>query len=62
MSLDVLQCPRCPGRMTVIACITERDVIRKILSAMGLPEEAPRVAPARPPPDPQARFEFVQEG
>jgi hypothetical protein len=48
--------------MKVIACLTERDVIRKVLRAMGLPEEPPRVSPARPPPDPQGRFEFVQEG
>jgi len=47
---DVLGCPRCGGRMRVIACITERRVVRTILRAMGLPEEAPVREPARAPP------------
>ncbi len=59
MSLDVLACPRCPGRMELIAIITEPEPIGKILRAMRLPEEAPVVAPPRAPP--QAEFEFVQD-
>jgi hypothetical protein len=31
--LDVLECPRCGGRMSVIATIEAADVLRKILSA-----------------------------
>jgi len=32
----VLQCPRCDGRMKVIALIQDRAVIVKILPHMGL--------------------------
>jgi hypothetical protein len=45
--------------MKVIATIDEPGVIRKILRAMGLPAEAPRAEPARPPR--QLRFEFDQD-
>ncbi len=48
--LDVLECPRCGGRMTVIATIEATDVLRKILSHLGLPTEPPTPLPARPPP------------
>jgi hypothetical protein len=36
--------------MKVLAAITEPDVIRKILDHLGIPNEAPRRAAARPPP------------
>jgi hypothetical protein len=36
-NIDVLECPRCQGRMTPIAVITERDVIEKILMHLRLP-------------------------
>jgi len=45
--------------MEVIATIDEPGVVRRILEAMGLPWEAPRASPARPPPC-QLRFEFDQ--
>ncbi len=48
--LDVLQCPRCGGRMSVIATIEAADVLRKILGHLGLPTEPPAPLPARPPP------------
>ena len=56
--LDVLQCPRCPGRMELIAAITEPGPIRRILRHLDLPEDPLRAAPPRPPPDPG--FEFDQ--
>ncbi len=59
LGLDVLACPRCDGRMRVIACITEPGPIRKILRAMKLSTEIPRPLPARAPP--QGEFEFGQE-
>jgi len=43
---DVLQCPRCDGRMKVIALIQDRPVIVKILTHMGL--SAAEVVPAPP--------------
>jgi len=48
--LDVLACPRCGGRMSVIATIEARDVIRTILGHLGLPTEPPAPLPPRPPP------------
>ncbi|MBI3637331.1 MAG: transposase [Candidatus Rokubacteria bacterium] len=48
--IDVLACPRCGGRMSVIATIEAGDVMRTILGHLGLPTEAPNPLPARPPP------------
>ena len=46
-ALDVLACPRCGGRMTVIATIDDPRVVRKILDHLGLPTTVPM---PRPPP------------
>jgi hypothetical protein len=45
-SLDVLECPRCMGRMKIVAAIHHPDAARKILECVGLPSRAPPVAPA----------------
>jgi hypothetical protein len=50
---DVLECPRCQGRMRLIATITDPRVIVAILSCVGLEPRAPPLAPARPPPEPE---------
>jgi hypothetical protein len=47
---DALTCPKCQGRMKLLAVIMEPDAIRKILDHLGIPSEAPRRAAARPPP------------
>jgi hypothetical protein len=47
--LDVLECPRCLGRMKIVAAIHSPAAIRKILDCLGLPSRAPPVAPARSP-------------
>jgi hypothetical protein len=47
---DALTCPKCNGRMKILAVITEPDAIRKILDHLGLPSEAPRRTAAHPPP------------
>jgi hypothetical protein len=47
---DALTCPKCSGRMKILATITKPDAIRKILDHLGIPSEAPRRAAARPPP------------
>ena len=44
--LDVLDCPRCHGRMELIACTPDPLVAHKILTHLGLPTRAP----PRPPP------------
>ena len=45
--IDVLDCPRCHGRMRVISTIEDPKVIRRILEHLGLPTEIPSPAPAR---------------
>ena len=51
---DVLACPRCPGRLTLVALIQEPAVIARILRHLGLPEAVPVMRPARAPPLPFA--------
>jgi hypothetical protein len=46
---DMLACPRCGGRLRLIAVIEEPRVIRRILGHLGLPTEA---RPSRAPPIP----------
>lgn len=48
--LDVLACPRCNGRLRLIACVQKPTVIHAILDHLGLPTEAPQPHPARAPP------------
>jgi hypothetical protein len=47
-SVDV-QCPKCKGRLRVLAVITERDPISRILAHVGMPTQAPPIARARDP-------------
>jgi hypothetical protein len=49
--IDVLACPKCGGRMELIATIEEPTVVRKILAHLGLSTALPEARPARPPPD-----------
>ena len=48
--LDVLECPRCQNRMTIVATVLKRESVVKILSHLGLETTAPLIHPARPPP------------
>ncbi len=43
--LDVLACPRCGGRLRLIATIEDPAVVEQILAHLGL-------SPPPPPPDP----------
>lgn len=47
---DVLACPRCPGRMVMLATIEDPAVIRRILAHLGLPLDGDAPDPAHPPP------------
>jgi uncharacterized protein YbaR (Trm112 family) len=47
--LDVLACPRCGGRLRLIALIEEAAVIERILRHFGVPTEIPVPRPARAP-------------
>lgn len=53
--LDVLGCPRCGGRLRLIALIEQAAVIQRILRHLGLPETVPTPSPARAPPLPLRR-------
>jgi hypothetical protein len=48
--LDVLACPRCGGRLLLVALIEEAAVVERILRHLGLPTEVPAPHPARAPP------------
>jgi hypothetical protein len=50
-SVDVLECPKCQGRLRVVAVITEPEPVRRILAHLGLPTAAPTTARARDPTD-----------
>jgi hypothetical protein len=48
--VDALACPKCDGRMKILAVITNPDSVRAILDNLGIPSEAPRCHRARSPP------------
>ena len=49
---DVLACPRCRGRLRLVALIEEASVIHRILRHLGVPTEVPEPRPGRAPPRP----------
>ena len=60
--LDVLRCPRCAGRMELIATIDDPAVILRILAHLALPgaRDAPaRPAAVSPPRDAQPALPFA---
>ncbi len=48
--VDVLACPRCGGRLRLVALIEQASVVQRILRHLGLPTEVPESRPARAPP------------
>ena len=60
--LDVLRCPRCAGRMELLATIDDPAVIARILAHLGLPgaRDGPEAAAAvSPPRDAQPTLPFA---
>lgn len=47
-AIDVLECPKCMGRMKILAFITKPDVVRRILEHLDLPIAPP--SSSRGPP------------
>ena len=47
---DVLACPRCPGRLRLVALIQQPEVVGRILTHLGLSAELPLLRPSRDPP------------
>ena len=56
---DVLACPRCPGRLQLVALIQDGAVIQRILRHLRLPDVVPEMRPSRAPPLP---FEAHEDG
>jgi hypothetical protein len=50
-SVDVLECPKCHGRLRVLAVITDREPVQRILAHLGMPTDPPPLARARDPTD-----------
>ena len=48
--IDVLECPKCKGRMKLIAMVTERSSIRRFLTGVGELVDVPERSPSRGPP------------
>jgi len=49
-ALDVLACPRCQGRLKLLAMVTEPASIARYLAAVGEAKKVPRRSPSRGPP------------
>lgn len=49
-AIDVTKCPKCDGRLRLVAAITDRASAKRYLDHVGLPSEIPSLAPARAPP------------
>jgi hypothetical protein len=48
--IDVLECPRCKGRMQLLAVVTDPKSIARYLRAIGEADDVPARAPSRGPP------------
>jgi len=49
-AVDVEACPRCGGRMKLVALVKDPDGVRRFLGHLGLPTGPPPLGPARGPP------------
>jgi hypothetical protein len=50
--MDVLECPRCGGRLRLLALIEQTKTVERILRHLGLPTYRPETRPPRAPPLP----------
>jgi hypothetical protein len=48
--VEVLECPRCKGRMKLLAIVTRSESIARYLAALGEPTDVPARSPSRGPP------------
>jgi len=48
--VDALRCPACGSRRRLIALITHRSIVHRILAHLNLPADPPALAPPRAPP------------
>jgi hypothetical protein len=47
--VDVLECPKCRGRLPLVEVVVEANAARQILERLGLPTESSRLTRARDP-------------
>jgi len=59
---DVLKCAQCSGRMRIVAAVTSRLEVIRILVSMGLASDPPPLHAARPPPQVELTFEDAAPG
>jgi hypothetical protein len=52
-AIDVLECPRCQGRMQRVAWVMRPDAIKKILASVGMPADSPEPSASRWPAQPE---------
>ena len=50
LGIDAFECPKCQGRMRILALVRDPNDVGRFLRAIGEPTEAPERAPARGPP------------
>lgn len=56
LHIDVETCPKCTGKLKLIALVQDPEGIGRYLRHLGLPTEVPAVSPARGPPFWQSRI------
>ncbi len=49
-AIDLAPCPKCSGRMKIIALVNSPASIERFLRHLGEPSEPPPLEPARAPP------------
>ena len=57
-AVDVLECPRCKGRMRILAQIHPPETTHAILECLGLPIRPPPVADANSSPEPDRQLDL----
>ena len=50
LGVDAFDCPKCKGRMRLIAMVTERAAVRRFLTGVGELVDVPERSPSRGPP------------
>jgi uncharacterized protein YbaR (Trm112 family) len=55
-AVDLLACPKCQGRMRLLAMAEDPANVARFLAAVGEPTEVPRRSPGRGPPYAKSRL------
>ena len=56
--IEVETCPKCGGKMKIVAALTDHASIRQYLKGTGNEADIPELAPARAPPQIEMDFAF----